>query len=128
MLLIDPWLHPGIAGVAVPFAAAYRPLATGLGVIAFYLCLMFAGSFYVRRRIGPRRWRALHTGAAVAWALATVHAITSGSDAGTMVMRVAMAMTVAAVVAIVAVRVSAEPGGGAADQAGGRSPSSSSPT
>ena len=32
-LLVDPWLHPGAAGVAVPFAMGYRPLFTGLGVI-----------------------------------------------------------------------------------------------
>ena len=30
-LLLDPVLRPGLAGLLVPFAAPYRPLATALG-------------------------------------------------------------------------------------------------
>ena len=30
-LLGDRWLHPGLAGIAVPFAMGYRPSFTGLG-------------------------------------------------------------------------------------------------
>ena len=37
LLLPDRWLHPGLAGIAVPFANAYRPAATALGVVAAYL-------------------------------------------------------------------------------------------
>src|SRR4051794_11091197 len=37
MLFADTWLRPGLAGLLVPFAAPYRPLWTGLGVIAAYV-------------------------------------------------------------------------------------------
>ena len=35
-LLGDAFLNPGLAGIAVPFAGAYRPLWTGLGIVAGY--------------------------------------------------------------------------------------------
>lgn len=59
-LLGDPWLHPGVGGLSIPFALSYRPLFTGLGVIAGYLAALLGLSFYARRRIGVRVWRRLH--------------------------------------------------------------------
>ncbi len=39
-----------------------------------------AQSFYLRRRIGPRRWRKLHSLIVVAWLMSAAHALGSGSD------------------------------------------------
>src|SRR5689334_11035858 len=33
-LLQDPWLKPGWRGITLPFAIGYRPVFTGLGIIA----------------------------------------------------------------------------------------------
>ena len=57
MLLGDGYLRPGIAGIALPFQVGYRPLWTGIGIIAGWLALILALSFYVRRWIGTRTWR-----------------------------------------------------------------------
>ena len=35
-LLGDSFLNPGLAGIAIPFVGFYRPLWTGLGIIAGY--------------------------------------------------------------------------------------------
>ena len=35
-LLGDAYLNPGLAGIAVPFVGFYRPLWTGLGIVAGY--------------------------------------------------------------------------------------------
>ena len=35
-LLGDPWLNPGIGGIAVPFTMGFKPLFTGLGIIGGY--------------------------------------------------------------------------------------------
>jgi hypothetical protein len=51
-LLLDPVLRPGLAGLLIPFAAPYRPVATALGQIAAYGMLALGATFYVRRRIG----------------------------------------------------------------------------
>ena len=53
-LLGDPWLNPGLGGIAVPFTMGYRPLCTGLGIVGGYLAALLGLSFYFRRRIGAR--------------------------------------------------------------------------
>ena len=79
-LLGDHWLKPGLRGIAVPFAMSYRPSFTGLGIIAGYLALLLGPSFYVRKRIGARRWRKLHRFTVAVWILSAVHTLGSGSD------------------------------------------------
>jgi sulfoxide reductase heme-binding subunit YedZ len=81
LLLADPWLHPGVTGIFVPFTMGYRPLWTGLGIIAFYCLAAFGLSFYQRRRIGARRWRSAHRFASVAFVLGGIHALMAGTDA-----------------------------------------------
>lgn len=80
-LLGDPWLNPGVAGVAVPFAMGYETLFTGLGVIAGYLAAALGLSYYVRKRIGTRFWRKAHRATVVVYVLGLVHALGAGTDA-----------------------------------------------
>jgi sulfoxide reductase heme-binding subunit YedZ len=80
-LLGDSYLNPGLAGIAVPFVSAYRPLWTGLGIIAGYGLAVLGLTYYLRDRIGPARWRRLHRLTAVFWLLAVGHTIGAGSDA-----------------------------------------------
>ncbi|HUY58919.1 MAG TPA: hypothetical protein VMV16_04365 [Solirubrobacteraceae bacterium] len=82
LLLFDTYLRPGLVGITVPFAVAYRPVATGVGIIAGWLTAIFAASFYVRRRIGARLWRRIHRFTPVAYALALFHVLAAGTDAG----------------------------------------------
>lgn len=80
-LLADPVLRPGLAGVIVPFAAPYRPLATALGQVAAYGMAGLGLTFYVRRRLGAARWRRAHRFVPVFWALGVLHGILTGTDA-----------------------------------------------
>lgn len=86
-LLGDPWLNPGPAGIAVPFEMSYRPLFTGLGIIAGYLSALLGLSFYARKRIGARLWRKAHRFTIVVYALGVIHALGAGTDASTAWMR-----------------------------------------
>ena len=79
-LLGDQWLTPGWRGITVPFALSYRPQFTGLGIIAGYLAVLLGPSFYVRRRLGARRWRKLHRATVVVWLLSVIHTLGAGSD------------------------------------------------
>lgn len=81
-LLGDAFLHPTLAQIAVPFTLDYRPGFTGLGVIGGWLAVVLGLSFYVRRRIGAKLWRKLHRATVVVWALAVVHTLGAGTDAG----------------------------------------------
>ena len=80
-LLGDGWLRPGLRDIAVPFTISYRPLFTGLGIIAGYLAVLVGPSFYLRRRLGPARWRKVHRLSLLVWFLAAVHTVGAGSDA-----------------------------------------------
>lgn len=80
-LLGDSYLNPGFSGIAVPFVSAYRPLWTGLGIIAGYGLAVLGLTYYLRDRIGAARWRRLHRLTAVFWLLAVGHTIGAGSDA-----------------------------------------------
>ena len=104
-LLGDAWLRPGLRGIAVPFAMSYRPAFTGLGIVAGYLALLLGPSFYLRRRIGVRRWRALHRGTIVVWLLSVVHAFGAGSDARTVWLRVVVLAPLAPIVYLLALRL-----------------------
>jgi sulfoxide reductase heme-binding subunit YedZ len=79
-LLGDRWLHPGPAGIAVPFVMDYRPAYTGLGIVAGYLAAALGLSFYARRRIGAKLWRKLHRATIAVYVLAVIHTLGAGSD------------------------------------------------
>jgi sulfoxide reductase heme-binding subunit YedZ len=80
-LIGDHWLNPGWRGITIPFALNYRPEFTGIGIIAGYLAVLLGPSFYLRRRIGTRRWRSLHRLTVVVWALSAAHTLGAGTDA-----------------------------------------------
>lgn len=82
-LLGDGFLDPGIGGIVVPFTLDHEPVFTGLGAIGGYLAAILGLTFYVRRRIGTRRWRTLHRLTPVVYVLGVVHTVGSGTDAGT---------------------------------------------
>lgn len=104
-LLGDSWLRPGLSGIAVPFTMGYRPLFTGLGILAGYLAATVGLTFYARRRIGGRRWRSLHRLSALVWVLAVVHALGAGSDAGTPVLHWFILGSIVPVGGLLAIRI-----------------------
>lgn len=108
-LLADPWLRPGVAGVLVPFSMGYRPLFSGLGIVAGYLAALLGLSFYVRKRIGARLWRKLHRATVLVWALGVVHTLGAGSDAGSAWLRGLVLATGAPIVVLFAIRVLRRP-------------------
>lgn len=92
-LLGDPWLNPGVGGVAVPFTMGFRPLFTGLGIVGGYLAALLGLSYYFRRRIGAKLWRKAHRATVVVYLLGLVHAFGAGTDASTVWFRWWVLMT-----------------------------------
>lgn len=82
-LLGDAFLRPGLAGIAVPFVIDHEPVFTGLGIIGGYLAAVLGLTFYIRRRVGTRRWRNLHRLTPLVYVLGVIHTLGSGTDAGT---------------------------------------------
>ncbi len=80
-LLGDPWLNPGVGGIAVPFEMGFRPFFTGLGILGGYLAALLGLSFYFRKQIGAKLWRKAHRATVLVYLLGLVHALGAGSDA-----------------------------------------------
>jgi len=81
LLLGDRYLHPGLAGVALPFASPVRPFWTGVGVLSGWLAAIVGLSFYARRLIGTKVWRWLHRWTLAVYVLAVAHTLGTGTDA-----------------------------------------------
>jgi sulfoxide reductase heme-binding subunit YedZ len=105
-LLGDGFLRPGLAGIALPGAIGYRPLWTGLGIVAGYLAAALGLSFYARRRIGARLWRRAHRATIVVYALAVVHTLGAGTDAASPWLRGWLILTLPPIAILFAIRVS----------------------
>jgi sulfoxide reductase heme-binding subunit YedZ len=105
LLLGDPWLRPGLAGILVPFVARYRPLFTGLGILGGYLAALLGLSFYARRRVGAKRWRTLHRATPLVYALGLAHTLGAGTDAGTPWLRAFMIASALPISALLVLRL-----------------------
>ena len=79
-LLLDPVLHFNVLSVLIPGAAAWRPGAVALGIVAGWTSLALAASFKARRWLGQKGWRRLHFASFAAFWLALGHALLVGSD------------------------------------------------
>jgi sulfoxide reductase heme-binding subunit YedZ len=104
LLLGDAWLRPGVTGITIPFTLEYRPVWTGLGILAGYLALLLGPSYYWRRKIGSRRWRQIHRATVVVFVLAVAHSLGSGTDGASTWFRVMVLGSAAIVFALVVLR------------------------
>ncbi len=119
-LLGDPWLHPGIRGITVPLAMGFRPLWTGMGILAGYLAALLGLSYYARRRIGARLWRKAHRATIVVYMLGLGHALGAGSDASAVWFRAWVLATTPVIAGLFGYRVLA--GARKRSRAAGREP------
>jgi methionine sulfoxide reductase heme-binding subunit len=79
-LMLDSTIRLSPAALIVPGLSPYRPLATGIGVLAAELMVLIYVSFSLRRRIGARNWRRLHYLTFGVFGAATVHGLAAGTD------------------------------------------------
>ena len=79
-LTLDRTVRMPLLGLVVPGLSPYRPVATGIGVLAAELMVLVYVSFALRKRIGVRNWRRLHWLTYAVFAGATVHGLAAGTD------------------------------------------------
>jgi predicted ferric reductase len=80
VLLFDQFLPFTLAQIFIPFLSTYRPLWVGLGVIGAYLSLLVTITFYLRKRIGQKKFKAIHTLSIAGYLGVVLHAFFAGSD------------------------------------------------
>ena len=83
LLIGDRYLHPSVLDVVVPFTLSYKELWTSLGIVSGWGMIILGLSYYVRGRIGQRRWKIIHRFTVLAWVGGLVHSLAEGTDAGT---------------------------------------------
>lgn len=79
--LLDPFARLGPIDALVPFVSAYRGTWLGLGVISGYLYAATIAISWPARRLSRATWLWLHRGMYVAWVVALLHSLGTGSDA-----------------------------------------------
>jgi len=105
LLLGDSWLKPGLAGISIPFVMDYRSFWTGIGIIAGYGLIALGLSYYLRRWIGPARWRVAHRFIAIFWLMGLVHTFGAGTDAGQIWLWLPVALTSGPALVLLAMRL-----------------------
>jgi predicted ferric reductase len=85
VLLGDKYITYTVVTLFIPYAdTTYRPFAVALGQIGYYAVVLVTVSFWVRRWIGQKLWRALHYLSFVAYGLVLTHAYLAGTDSPTL--------------------------------------------
>lgn len=79
-LVADSTVEITLGDLVIPFTAPYKPLWTGLGVIAADLAVIIAISFPLKKRIGGRNWRRLHWATYAIFVFSTAHGLAAGTD------------------------------------------------
>jgi sulfoxide reductase heme-binding subunit YedZ len=103
---IDAYLPFSLTSLIVPLVARYRPVWTGLGIVAAELLLALAVTNHYRNgRISYRFWRTAHYVNFIVWGAATLHGLGSGTDRSTVWLLAIYAVAVGTVFALVAWRV-----------------------
>ncbi len=100
----DAYLPFSVGAIIVPFLATYRPVFTGLGIVAAELLLALAITNHYRDRLPYRYWRRAHYLNFAVWTAATFHGLGSGTDRSTPWLMAIFAAGVAAVLAATASR------------------------
>ncbi len=98
-LVLDRSITITLADLLVPGGIPYRPIATGVGVVAAELMLVVYVSFSQRKRIGAKNWRRLHWATYGVFAAMVVHGAGSGTDTKEAWVRGLYAITVGLVIA-----------------------------
>lgn len=81
-LYFDEYVEFGVRDLLLPGASVWEPQAVALGIVSMWVLTIVTVSFYIRKRIGQKAWRAIHYASFGAFVAAFVHGIMAGTDTG----------------------------------------------
>ncbi len=105
LLLGDSWLQANVINLLVPFTLDYRPLYTGLGVIAAWAVALLGLSYWARARIGQKRWKVIHRFTLLAYVMAVIHSLGAGTDGSSAWLRVVVLLAAAPIPYLLVLRL-----------------------
>ena len=104
-IMLDQFVHFGLTDVLVPFASSWKPSAVAWGIVGFYLLLAIEISSLLRSRIPKKLWRATHYASFPLFVVASIHALTAGTDRNTMLLQYGIIVSAVAVLVLTLIRV-----------------------
>ena len=104
-LVLDSYVHFGLADVLVPLASSWKPGPVAWGIAAFYLLLAVEATSLLRRHLPGRLWRLVHAASLPLWVGAVMHLLTAGTDATNPAVRLVVMLSTGAVLFLALVRV-----------------------
>jgi methionine sulfoxide reductase heme-binding subunit len=104
-ILLDTYVNFSIVSVLVPFTASWHDTAVAWGVVAMWLLLAVELTSLARRHLPRKAWRLVHGASFPLFGLATLHAFTAGTDAGSIFFIGTAVPVILAVAALTAKRV-----------------------
>jgi sulfoxide reductase heme-binding subunit YedZ len=104
-VVADTYVHFGLADVLVPFASGWRTGAVAWGVVGLWLLVAVEATSLARRHLPRALWRRVHYLSLPLFAVATLHGLRAGSDAGSPLAIVAALGAVVFVAALTAARL-----------------------
>jgi predicted ferric reductase len=104
-IMLDTYVHFGPVEAFVPLAASWRTVPVAWGIVAMYLLVAVELTSLLRGRLPKRVWDSSHYLAFPLFLLACAHALTAGTDRSAPALRLAVLGSLAAVIALSALRM-----------------------
>jgi predicted ferric reductase len=79
-IMADSYTSFGVVDVLVPFASSWKPLPVALGVVGLYLLAAIEVTSLLQRYLSRAAWRRVHLLSYGLFVVATLHALTAGTD------------------------------------------------
>lgn len=98
-IVADSYTSFGLVDVLVPLAAAWKPIPVALGIVGAYILLTVEVTSLLQRHLPRTVWRQIHLASYGLFALATLHALTAGTDVSAVIVG-GLAVGLGAVVAL----------------------------
>ena len=119
-LIADSWASIGWSEVLVPLASRWRPWPVAFGVLGLYVLVAVEITSLLRQRLPRRLWRAVHLSSFALFLLTTGHALTAGSEAGNVAVRLSAGTMLVAFMFLLTYRLlTKRPAGAGARRGGG---------
>jgi predicted ferric reductase len=104
-ILLDQFVSFNIADVLVPFASSWKPGPVAWGIVGFYLLLAIEITSLMRARISKKLWRMTHYASFPLFVVASIHALSAGTDRNTVLLRYSVIVSAVAVLVLTLIRV-----------------------
>jgi hypothetical protein len=104
-IVLDGYVHFGIADVLVPFASSWHPVAVAWGIVSLYLLMAVEVTSLLRRHLSRTAWHVIHLSSLPLFLTATLHGLSAGTDSSGPVFRGVMVGVTLVVMALLVLRL-----------------------